>query len=57
MMLCPKDGEPCCDDLCYGGGCIQMDGYPMIRLCPFCNGEIDEELPEFNTCTCEDEDY
>lgn len=26
-MICPKDLKPCCDDLCYGGGCLAMGGY------------------------------
>lgn len=58
MSLCPKDGMPCCDDLCRGGGCIEMEGYPMLETCQFCKGIIDEEIPECSTCTCEDgEDF
>lgn len=55
MSLCPKDGQPCMDDLCYGGGCLEMDGYPMLEVCPVCNGIVDLEMPECGTCTCDDD--
>ena len=57
MSICPKDGSACCDDLCHGGGCLQMNGYPMIEICQFCGGEIDEAMPECGTCTCDDDEY
>ncbi len=57
MSLCPADGRPCCDDLCHGGGCLQMGGYQMLERCQFCNGTIDTELPECSTCTCGDDEY
>ena len=56
MSLCPKDGKPCCDDLCHGSGCLRMDGYPMLEVCDHCNGIIDEEMPDCGTCTCCDDD-
>jgi hypothetical protein len=56
-MICPRDGKPCCDDLCYGGGCLRMDGYPMLSVCTFCGGLIDNEIHECSTCTCDDEYY
>lgn len=56
-MLCPKDYKPCCDDLCHGGGCLQMEGYQMLAQCSVCGGIQDSEIPECSTCTCEDEDY
>lgn len=55
MSLCPANGRPCCDDLCYGGGCMKMDGYPMLERCDFCKGTINTELPECGTCTCGDD--
>ena len=55
MSVCPKDGKPCCDDLCYGGGCLQMGDYPMLRICDFCRGLIDDEVPDCGTCTCDDD--
>ena len=55
-MLCPKDLKPCCDDLCYGGGCIEMDGYPMLTVCYKCGGAIDKEIPECSTCSCDYDD-
>jgi len=33
-----------------------MDGYPMLKICDFCKGTIDEEIPDCSTCTCDDED-
>ena len=61
MSLCPHDNKPCCDDLCHGGGCMKMDGYPMLQVCDFCKGIIDDGIPECSTCTCEgdydDDDY
>lgn len=52
-MICPKDGSACCDDLCHGAGCLQMDGYPMLSRCDVCGGLIDEEIPDCGTCTCD----
>lgn len=52
-MICPKDLKPCCDDLCYGGGCLAMGGYPMLERCQFCKGLIDRENPDYGTCTCD----
>lgn len=54
MKLCPKDESACWDDLCYGSGCMQMNGYPMLEVCQVCGGTIDEEL-DCGTCTCWDE--
>lgn len=34
-MLCPADLKPCCDDLCYGGGCL-LNGEEMIPPCAKC---------------------
>lgn len=56
-MICPKDGSPCCDDLCHGSGCLQMEGYPMLAECDLCGGLVDEEMPECSTCTCGGGDY
>jgi hypothetical protein len=52
-QVCPVDGKGCCDDLCYGGGCLRMEGYPMLVVCDFCHGLIDEEMPELSTCACD----
>lgn len=56
-MLCPQDGRPCCDDLCHGGGCIALDGYPMLETCQFCGGTVDTAIPECSTCSCDDLGY
>lgn len=55
-MRCPKDGSACCDDMCHGAGCLQMDGYAMLAECDVCGGLIDEEIPDCSTCTCGDDD-
>lgn len=55
-MLCPKTGQPCIDDICHGAGCLEMEGYPMLRVCDFCGGTIDEGIPECSTCTCDDDE-
>lgn len=57
MMICPKDGKGCCDDLCRGSGCMLMDGYPMLEVCHVCKGTIDHEIEDCSTCTCGDEEY
>jgi len=55
-MLCTKTGKGCCDDLCHGSGCLEMDGYAMLAECDVCGGIVDEEIPECSTCTCGDDD-
>lgn len=58
--LCPKDFMGCCDDICRGSGCIEMDGQEMVYQCPEC-GEI-ESFPfdcddEENYCLGNDDGY
>lgn len=55
-MICPKDNKPCIDDICYGCGCVQMDGYPMLKICDICHGTIDSEILDLGTCTCDEDD-
>ncbi len=57
MSICPKDGSACCDDLCHGAGCLQMDGYQMLDICHVCKGTIDHEIEDCGTCTCDDDFY
>ena len=38
-MYCPKDLKGCCDDLCYGGGCIEGAG-PMLNACADCGKPV-----------------
>lgn len=55
--ICPKDYTACPDDLCEGGGCMQMGSrYPMIERCDMCGGIIDEELGEYCECGEPDDD-
>jgi hypothetical protein len=43
-VICPKDYTPCMDDLCYGGGCIEMGGESMLAQCKGCGLFCAEEL-------------
>lgn len=52
-MLCPKDRRPCIDDLCRGGGCIELGGAELLEQCQICGGTIDPESPLDSTCSCE----
>lgn len=54
-MYCPKDFRPCCDDLCYGGGCLAMEGAPMLQKCDGCGAFISEE--DSDNCTCDYEEF
>ena len=53
-MFCPKDGKTCCDDLCYGGGCLQMDGAPMLYKCE-CGALVSDD--DHMDCTCEESEH
>lgn len=55
-MLCPKDFNPCMDDLCYGGGCIADGcvGLSMYRKCDGCGALISDD--DIDECTCDDAD-
>jgi hypothetical protein len=54
MARCPVDHLQCWDDLCYGGGCMRMDGASMEILCNEC-GKWHGEEDEFDLCTGGDE--
>lgn len=47
MAICPKDLLPCIDDLCYGSGCMQLGGEPMVAV----DGSDNDD------CECDPEDY
>lgn len=56
MAMCPVDGKPCCDDLCYGGECLRGGG-EMWHLCNAC-GKYHDDADEYNLCEAEDDgDY
>ncbi len=57
MSICPHDKEPCCDDLCYGSGCLRMNGYPMLHRCVICGGLEDEENPDCGSCSCDADEF
>jgi hypothetical protein len=54
MALCPVDGKGCCDDLCYGGGCIRGGG-EMLHFCHICEQYHDDE-DSFDECDGGDDD-
>lgn len=55
-MICPKTMKDCCDDLCHGSGCLEMEGYPMLSVCDGCGGLIDDEADIYTTCECDADD-
>ena len=48
-MICSRDGKPCCDDLCYGGGCIR--GGVGLHHCTVCNTVYCDD----EGCACDEE--
>lgn len=54
MSICPKTFKGCCDDLCYGGGCLLLHGAAMYSHCIGCNQLISDD--DTDACTC-DYDY
>ena len=54
MAYCPKDLKPCSDDLCYGGGCLVLDGAAMYYPCAGCNKLVSDD--DNDMCAC-DEDF
>lgn len=55
MARCPVDLTNCCDDLCYGGGCLKGGG-EMLDFCQLCKQWHSPE-DEFDICTYDDDDY
>ena len=40
MQVCPIDLRPCCDDICYGAGCLRGGGEDMIQICHLCHKPV-----------------
>lgn len=58
MAICPKDGEPCIDDLCYGGGCLQCPGVAPLERCEGCGNLVGiDGTDPWDDCTCGMDDY
>ena len=49
-QVCPATGGGCCDDLCYGGGCL-MTGEEMLPICDNCRKPIYDDFG----CDCADQ--
>lgn len=58
-MICPKTFKPCIDDICYAGGCMLLQGEPMLERCPGCGAIVSSDEIVGETCSeCpEDGDY
>jgi hypothetical protein len=54
--ICPKDGQPCCDDMCLGSGVCGLTGSELWDYCPLCRTVYSREYDV--DCACEpDYDY
>lgn len=53
MAICPFDMKSCCDDLCYGGGCIHLPEFQPLRPCSGCGELIGIHGGDADDCTCE----
>lgn len=54
MAYCPADLKPCMDDLCYGGGCLKLEGETMLTPCSGCKAMIGIDGSDPNDeCECE----
>lgn len=58
MAICPKDLKPCCDDICYGAGCIRIIGNPsmLVKCHGGCGGLIAMDGSDTYDCTCDRDD-
>jgi hypothetical protein len=55
-MFCPKDFQPCCDDLCRGSRrCFEIDE-AMMERCE-CGGLVAVDGSDNEQCTCDPYDY
>jgi hypothetical protein len=55
-MICPKDSQPCIDDLCYGGSCLRMPGCSPLVKCPGgCGALVSRDGDDVDECECEPE--
>ena len=61
MAICPATLQGCIDDLCYGGGCLKLNGEPMLKKCPGgCGQLVAIDGSDNSECECEpdyDRDY
>lgn len=55
-MICPATRKGCCDDLCYGGGCLRMHGESMLIRCDGCGHLVAADGSDNEECTCEPDD-
>jgi hypothetical protein len=53
MGYCPKDGKPCLDDICYGGGCIRSKYHESILMrCDGCGQLVSADGSDDWECEC-----
>lgn len=55
MAICPKDLKPCCDDICYGSGCMLLPGVSMLTHCSGCGQLVSVDGSDDWECECEDD--
>lgn len=55
MGICPATLRGCCDDLCYGSGCLKGCGEVMFP-CPGCGKPVSDDDSELCTCDYSDDD-
>ena len=54
MAICPKTMTGCCDDLCYGGGCLKMPGVMPMTQCAGCGQLVSiDGMDELDECECD----
>lgn len=56
MAICPATSAGCIDDICYGSGCLKMDGEEMLEKCSGCGGMIGIRGGSREECECEPDD-
>ena len=54
MALCPKDFQPCCDDLCRAGMSCFVTGMSMYKICHGgCGKYVAIDGTDSDNCTCD----
>jgi len=58
MAICPATLKGCCDDICYGSGCLKLDGEPMLERCHGgCGALVAIDGSDSEDCECEPEEW
>ena len=58
MAICLATLKGCCDDICYGSGCLKLDGEPMLERCRGgCGALVAIDGSDSEDCECEPEEW